>query len=250
VIVDNRLAGRHILITGAGGGIGRSLAQGVACRGARVFAADLSEQAARETAAVVEGAGWCQVDVRDPESVAAMLARAEGKGDGVDGLVNCHGLSNYVPFLEMSLAEWQRLIDVNLTGTFIVGQAVARRMVDQGIRGAIVNISSTLGWVGAPERVHYLASKGGVNMLTRGMALDLAPYGIRVNAVGPGPVVTEMTRPRWDNPAFLEFTNKRTPLGRMGQPEEVVGAVVYFLSEEASWTTGTTLYVDGGWTAQ
>lgn len=238
------------MITGGGGGIGRALAAGLNHSGARVFLADIDAQAARDAAGAVPGSGWSRVDVRDAESVEAMLALAEERGGAVDGLVNAHGLSNYVPFLEMPLAEWQRIIDVNLTGTFIVGQAVARRMVAANIRGAIVNISSTLGWVGAPERVHYLASKGGVNMLTRGMALDLAPHGIRVNAVGPGPVVTEMTRPRWDNPAFLEFTNNRTPLGRMGQPEELVGAVIYFLSEEASWTTGTTLYVDGGWTAQ
>lgn len=248
--MDDRLVDRHILITGGGGGIGRALAQGVAARGARVFIADIDAASARVAAANVRGAGWRQVDVRDPASVQAMVTAAEAHGGAVDGLVNAHGLSNYVPFLEMPLDEWQRIIDVNLTGTFIVGQAVARRMVEEGTEGAIVNIASTLGWVGAPDRVHYLASKGGVNMLTRGMALDLADHGIRVNAVGPGPVVTEMTRPRWDNPDFLEFTNNRTPLGRMGQPDEVVGAVVYFLSEEASWTTGTTLYVDGGWTAQ
>ena len=150
----------------------------------------------------------------------------------------------------MSLEEWERIISVNLTGTFVVGQAVTRQMVDHGVRGAVVNIASTLGWVGAPNRVHYLASKGGVNLLTRGMALDLAPHGIRVNAIGPGAVVTEMTRPRWDDPQMLEATNARTPLGRMGQPDELIGAAVYLLSEEASFTTGTTLYVDGGWTAQ
>ncbi|MDH3398821.1 MAG: SDR family oxidoreductase, partial [Acidimicrobiia bacterium] len=142
------------------------------------------------------------------------------------------------------------IVSVNLTGTFIVGQAVARHMVDRGVAGTIVNIASTLGWVGAPNRVHYLASKGGVNLLTRGMALDLAAHRIRVNAIGPGAIVTEMTRPRWDDPQMLAATNARTPLGRMGQPEELVGAAVYLLSGEASYTTGTTLYVDGGWTAQ
>ena len=150
----------------------------------------------------------------------------------------------------MSLDEWNRIVSVNLTGTFVVGQAVARHMVENGVQGAIVNIASTLGFVGAPNRVHYLASKGGVNMLTRGMALDLAPQGIRVNAIGPGAIVTEMTRPRWDDPKMLAATNARTPLGRMGQPKELMGAAVYLLSEEASFTTGTTLYVDGGWTAQ
>lgn len=248
--MDDRLANRYILITGGGGGIGRALAKGIAGCGATVFLADLDADAVQEAAAQVPGAGWAEVDVRDPQSVQAMLDRAEEHGGSPDGLVNSHGLSEYVPFLDMPLEEWKRVIDVNLTGTFIVGQAVARRMVGGEIQGSIVNIASTLGWVGAPNRVHYLASKGGVNLLTRGMALDLAEHGIRVNAVGPGPVVTEMTRPRWENPDFLAFTNQRTVLGRMGQPEEIAGAVIYFLSDEASWTTGTTLYVDGGWTAK
>lgn len=249
-MADERLGGRHILITGGGGGIGRALAHGLIQAGARVFIADIRGDTAAELAAALPGAGWAEVDVRDQAGVERLVAQAEEHGGPLDGLVNSHGLSTYVPFLELSLAEWQRIIDVNLTGTFIVGQAVARRMVAQGIKGAVVNLASTLGWVGAPQRVHYLASKGGVNMLTRGMALDLAPHGIRVNAIGPGPIVTEMTRPRWGDPEALRATHARTPLGRMGQPEELVGAVIYLLSDEASYTTGITLYIDGGWTAQ
>lgn len=243
-------AGRYILITGGGGGIGSALARGLTNAGARVFIADSRPDAASEVAAALPGTGWAEVDVRNQASVERLVVQAEDHGGFIDGLVNAHGLSTYVPFLELALEEWERIIAVNLTGTFIVGQAVARRMVANGVSGAIVNISSTLGWVGAPNRAHYLASKGGVNMLTRGMALDLAPHGIRVNAIGPGPIVTEMTRPRWGDPEALRATNARTPLGRMGQPEELVGAVIYLLSDEASYTTGTTLYVDGGWTAQ
>lgn len=247
---DQRLAGRHVLITGGGGGIGSALAAGVVAAGASVFVADVDGEAAERTATGLPGAGWAQVEVRDQESVQRLLAAAVAHGGPVDSLIAAHGLSTYVPFLELSLEEWNRIVSVNLTGTFVVGQAVARHMVEQGSGGAIVNLASTLGWVGAPRRVHYLASKGGVNLLTRGMALDLAAHGIRVNAIGPGPIVTEMTRPRWDDPEALAATNARTPMGRMGQPEELVGAVVYLLSDEASYTTGTTLYVDGGWTAQ
>lgn len=249
-MTDQRLAERYILITGGGGGIGTALAKGLADSGARVFVADINPDAAKKVAAEIPGAGWAAVDVRDQADVEQIVSKAVAHGGPLNGLVNAHGLSTYVPFLELSLDEWSRIIDVNLTGTFIVGQTVARHMVEHGTSGAIVNIASTLGWVGGPNRVHYLASKGGVNLLTRGMALDLVSYGIRVNAIGPGPIVTEMTRPRWDNPEALKATNARTPMGRMGQPEELVGAVVYLLSDEASYTTGITLYIDGGWTAQ
>ena len=245
-----RLAERYILITGGGGGIGTALAKGLTEAGARVFIADARAEAAEATADLVSAVGWGEVDVRDQAQVEQLVTQATEQGGPLSGLVNSHGLSTYVPFLELGLEEWQRILDVNLTGTFIVGQAVARQMVKDGIHGAIVNIASTLGWVGGPNRVHYLASKGGVNMLTKGMALDLAAHHIRVNAIGPGAIVTEMTRPRWGNPEGLKATNDRTPMGRMGQPEELVGAVVYLLSEDASFTTGTTLYVDGGWTAQ
>lgn len=249
-MTDQRLAGKYILITGGGGGIGTALAQGLTSAGAKVFVADIKPDVAAKVAAEIPGTGWAEVDVRDQVSVEQMVADAVARGGPLNGLVSAHGLSTYMPFLDLSVEEWSRIIDVNLTGTFIVGQAVARHMVEHGTPGAIVNLASTLGWVGGPNRVHYLASKGGVNLLTRGMALDLVSYGIRVNAIGPGPIVTEMTRPRWDNPEALKATNARTPMGRMGQPDELVGGVIYLLSDEASYTTGTTLYIDGGWTAQ
>jgi NAD(P)-dependent dehydrogenase (short-subunit alcohol dehydrogenase family) len=249
-MTDERLRGRHILITGGGGGIGSALAEGVSASGAAVFLADADSGAVERTASAVGAEGWAGCDARDAAAVESIIDAAYGLGGPIDGLIAAHGLSTYVPFLELSLEEWNRIISVNLTGTFIVGQAVARHMVDHEVHGSIVNIASTLGFVGAPNRVHYLASKGGVNLLTRGMAIDLASQMIRVNAIGPGAIVTEMTRPRWDDPRMLEATNARTPWGRMGQPHELVGAAVYLLSEEASFTTGTTLYVDGGWTAQ
>lgn len=249
-MAGDRLGGRYVLVTGGGGGIGSALAAGAVAAGAAVFIADVDPESAERTATAVGATGWSVCDVREPASVTSLLAAATGEGVPVDGLIAAHGVSTYVPLLELTLEEWNRILSVNLTGTFLVGQAVARHMIERGVRGAIVNLASTLGWVGAPNRVHYLASKGGVNLLTRGMALDLAPFGIRVNAIGPGPIVTEMTRPRWGDPEALAATNARTPLGRMGRPEELVGAVVYLLSQEASYTTGTTLYVDGGWTAQ
>lgn len=245
--MTDRLAGRHILVTGAGGGIGSALARGLAAEGASLFLADIRSEPVESVARDV-AADWTTVDVRDQGSVEAMVAAAAEVAP-LDGLVCAHGLSTYVPFLELPLEEWSRIIDVNLTGDFLVGQAVARSMVSSGTTGSFVMIASTLGWVGAKHRIHYLASKGGVNMLTRGMALDLTEHGIRVNAIGPGAVVTEMTRPRWDDPDALAATEARTPMGRMGQAEELVGGVVYLLSDEASFTTGTTLYIDGGWTA-
>lgn len=248
--MTGRLEGRHVLISGAGGGIGATLARGLHSHGARVFLADIDAESVGGAAGDI-GAGWARVDVRDQASVESMVEAAIDHGGMLDGLVCAHGLSTYVPFLELSEEEWSRIIDVNLTGSFLVAQAVARKMVGAGVRGSFVMIASTLGWVGAKHRIHYLSSKGGVNMLTRGMALDLTEYGIRVNAIGPGAIVTEMTRPRWDDPAALAATEARTPMGRMGQTNELVGGVVYLLAEEeASFTTGTTLYIDGGWTAQ
>lgn len=248
--MTGRLGGRHILITGAGGGIGSTLARGLTDHGARVFLADIDADPLADAAREI-GAGWAQVDVRSQDSIESMTQGAIDHGGMLDGLVCAHGLSTYVPFLELSREEWSRVLDVNLTGSFLVAQAVARRMVAAGVGGSFVLIASTLGLVGAKHRIHYLSSKGGVNMLTRGMALDLTEYGIRVNAIGPGAIVTEMTRPRWDDPAALAATEARTPMGRMGQPNELVGGVVYLLAEdEASFTTGTTLYIDGGWTAQ
>lgn len=226
-MADDRLAGRYVLITGGGGGIGSALAAGVSASGAAVFVADIDAAAAERTASAVDAIGWAVCDVRKSATVAALVDEAHRLGGPISGLVAAHGVGSYVPFLEMSLEEWERIVSVNLTGTFVVGQTVAQHMVDHQVaHGAIVNIASTLGFVGAPNRVHYLASKGGVNLLTRGMALDLAQHGIRVNAIGPGAVVTEMTRPRWDDPDMLAATNARTPMGRMGQPEELTGAVV------------------------
>ena len=248
-MVGQRLAGRHLVVTGAGGGIGSTLARAAANEGAKVHLADVNTDAVRVIAEELD-TQWSQVEVRDKDSVESMVSEAVTVGGPVDGLICAHGLSTYVPFLELEESEWRRIIDVNLTGTFLVGQAVARSMVAAGTSGSFVNIASTLGWVGAKSRVHYLSSKGGVNMLTRGMALDLVEHGIRVNAIGPGAIVTEMTRPRWDDPAALVATNARTPMNRMGQPDELVGGVIYLLSDEASFTTGTTLYIDGGWTAQ
>ncbi len=249
-MTQGRLADRHIVVTGGGGGIGAAVAKGLTEEGAKVFITDIDPESASRAASEIQGTRWAEVDVRDRESVNRMVSQAVDQGGAIDGLVNSHGLSTYAPFLDLPLEEWDRVVGTNLTGTFLVSQAVAQHMVEREIRGSIVNMSSTLGWVGAPHRSHYLASKGGVNMLTRGMALDLVPHGIRVNAIGPGPIVTEMTRPRWGDPEALRATNERIPMGRMGQPEELIGAVTYLLSDEASFTTGITLYIDGGWTAQ
>ena len=247
--MTGRLSDRHLIVTGGGGDIGSALARAVVEEGARVYLADVRPDAAETTAKELD-AGWTDVDVRSRDSISGMVSRATTHGGQVDGLICAHGLSTYVPFLDMEEDEWRRIIDVNLTGTFLVGQAVARSMVSAGVGGSFVNIASTLGWVGAKNRAHYLSSKGGVNMLTKGMALDLVDHGIRVNAIGPGAIVTEMTRPRWDDPDALAATHARTPMDRMGQPDELAGGVIYLLSNEASFTTGTTLYIDGGWTAQ
>jgi NAD(P)-dependent dehydrogenase (short-subunit alcohol dehydrogenase family) len=188
--------------------------------------------------------------VSDPGSVEAAVATAVAQLGGLDVSLDSAGISVTASLLDLDPADWHRVLAVNLTGAFHMGQAAARRMVAQGQGGSIITVTSQLAEVGIPDKTAYLASKGGARSLTIGMALDLAPHGIRANAVAPGPVLTGLTRGRFADDETRRWTLARIPLGRIGDPEDLTGAVLYLASDESRWVTGTTLVVDGGYLAR
>jgi 2-hydroxycyclohexanecarboxyl-CoA dehydrogenase len=246
-----RVDGKVALIAGAGGGIGGAGAEGLGREGAAVVCADINQEAAEATAARIRAAGGhttaCGLDVRDRSAVDAAVAAAVSGFGRLDVLLDCAGVSQTASFLDLDPGEWDRIIAVNLTGMFHLGQAAARQMVPQRSGGSIINVTSQLAEVARPERAAYVASKGGGRSLTHAMALELAPHGIRVNAIAPGPTLTGLTRASYDDPERRRATIGQIPLGRLGQPEDIVGAILYLASDESRWVTGSTVTVDGGY---
>jgi NAD(P)-dependent dehydrogenase (short-subunit alcohol dehydrogenase family) len=245
-----RLQGKAAIVTGAGSGIGAATARRFAAEGAKVAAADVNGTAAQATADAIVKAGGTAVaitaDVCRSADVQAMVDRAWGAFGRVDVLMNNAGVMTITPFLEVTEVEWDRTIATNLKGMFLVGQAVAKRMVQDGKGGSIVNTSSVNAVLCLPTSVPYTVSKGGVKQLTGAMAVALAPYKIRVNAIGPGTIATGMTRGMLADPNTVRAVKSRTPLGRVGEPEEMANIALFLASDEASYITGATIYADGG----
>lgn len=245
-----RLDGKVAALTGAAGGLGRGLARGLAEAGADLLLLGRTQatldEVAREIAALGRRPSAVVCDVTDSKQVQ----RALGAPNHIDVLVNNAGFNAPESFLDVSEENLDAMLGLNLRGAFLAAQAAARAMVAAGGGGAIVNISSQMGHVGGRRRSVYCATKHGVEGLTKAMALDLAEHGIRVNSVAPTFVETPLTRPFFKDPAFRADTEARIPLGRLGEVEDVVGAVVFLASPAAALITGTSLLVDGGWTAQ
>jgi glucose 1-dehydrogenase len=246
-----RLVDKVALVTGAARGIGRACAERFASEGARVVLADVGEEAGRAAAAAMAKAGqealFVRCDVSRKADVEAAVAAAVQAFGRLDVLVANAGIVHAAEFLDLAEADFDRVLAVNLKGVFLAGQAAARQMVKQGGGGAIVNMSSVNAVLAIPNQVPYVVSKGGINQLTRVMALALAPHRIRVNAVGPGTILTELAKTAvLGNREAEKKIMSRTPLGRLGEPDEVARVAAFLASDDASYVTGQTIYPDGG----
>jgi NAD(P)-dependent dehydrogenase (short-subunit alcohol dehydrogenase family) len=243
-MTTGRLADRVALVTGGAAGIGRAITQRFTEEGATVVVLD------RDVAALPpEGVAG---DVTDPDAVAAAVDSTIGRHGGLDIVVNNAGIIGYSRFFDLSLDEWDRIQRTNLTGTFLVSQAAARRMVElEPAPRSILNLASVEGRrvvarTGHPQ-VHYGASKAAIEQLTRALAVELAPRSIRVNALCPGLIRTKFTEEALADPEVSSWLLEHIPLGRPGEPEDVAGAAAFLASDDAAYVTGTSLVVDGGW---
>jgi len=248
-----RLAGRVAIITGAARGIGRAIAEEFAREGAKVVIADVLEGEARKAAEEIKALGAeaiaCRVNVSNVDDVEEMVRITLSNFGRVDVLVNNAGIAIQKEALEMSKEDWQRVVDVNLTGVFLCSQAVGRVMAKQG-GGVIINISSVLGIVAIPLRAAYCATKAGVIGLTKALAVEWSKYGIRVVAIAPGYVATERVIDLLRRGVVNEEALKmRTPMGRLARPEEIAKLAAYLASDDAKYITGETVVIDGGFTA-
>ncbi len=243
------LQGKGVLVAGASRGIGEAAARRFLEEGCRVFicarGAAGVEEAVRELRALGEVHGMA-CDVSDPGDVERLVEAAERFLGGIDVLANNAGVAWQEPFLDITLEHWDRVLAINLRGMFLVAQEVAARMVARGQGGAIVNMSSTNAFEGEAGYAHYNASKGAITMLTRTMATELGPHGIRVNALCPGKIFTPLQGEAEDPEYTARYERERIPLGRSGTVEEVAAAYAFLASDEATFITGEMLVVDGG----
>ena len=245
------LQNKVAIVTGGAKGIGRAIAERFATDGARVVIADIDEKAGQSAAKEIGSvARFVRCDVGDAAEVEDLVKSAVQVSGRTDVLVNNAGIVHGADFLDVTEADFDRVLRVNLKGAFLVGQAVARKMVEQvkagGAPGAIVNMSSVNAVFAIANQVPYSASKGGINQLTKVMALSLAPYGIRVNAIGPGSIMTDMLASVNQDHTARNHLLSRTPLGRIGDPFEIAAIAAFLASDDASYITGQTIYADGG----
>jgi NAD(P)-dependent dehydrogenase (short-subunit alcohol dehydrogenase family) len=245
-----RLKDKVAVVTGAAAGIGLACARRFAAEGAKVVLADIdAEKGAAAAAAIAESgaeARFIACDVGDKAQVDALIAGAAEAYGGLDCAIANAGIVHACDFLELAEEDFDRVIRVNLKGVFLTGQAAARQMVAQGRGGTIINMSSVNAVMAIPAITPYVVAKGGVNQLTKVMALSLVDKGIRVNAIGPGSIMTEVFKTVATDKAAMNKILSRTPMGRVGEPDEVASVAVFLASEDSSYITGQTIYPDGG----
>jgi len=250
--LEINLDGKVAIVTGAGRRSGTPIAKALAAVKAQVVVNDVdlsaAEQVAKDIALLGGKARALAADVRMASEVGEMVQNTIRQMGGIDILVNNAGVVARKPAEELSEEEWDKVIDVNLKGTFLCSQTVAKAMIQKGGGGKIINLSSIMGTVALPPRVAYCASKGGIVALTKDLAAEWAKYRITVNAIAPGWTITEMTHSYFSQEEVRRFLLDRIPLNRLGQPEDIANLAVFLASAYSDYITGQTVHVDGGWT--
>ncbi|ABN78712.1 SDR family oxidoreductase [Cereibacter sphaeroides] len=243
------LTGRTALITGSSRGLGRAFAEGLAGAGARVILNGVNTARLEEAAAEMRAEGFdvltAAFDVADEAAIKAAFETLDAEGIEVDILMNNAGIQFRKPMLELDTADWQRVIDINLTASFVIGREAARRMAARG-RGKIINIGSLTSELARATVAPYTVAKGGIKMLTKAMAAEWGEKGIQSNAIGPGYMVTDMNEALLSNPEFDGWVKARTPMRRWGLPEELAGTAIYLASDASNYVSGQIIYADGG----
>jgi len=250
---DFNLTGKVAMVTGAGRGLGAEIALALAAYGADIIVADRTLAETERTAEAVKALGRrafpAEANLLNVAEIQSMVARAAGEFGRIDILVNNAGVNITQSAIDVTEQAWDTVLDVNLKAVFFCSQAVGRLMIERK-GGKIINVSSQTGTVAIPKRAAYCSSKGGVNQLTKLLALEWAPHGINVNAVAPTFLETPLTKPMFEDKEFRSYVLGNIPLGRIGKPSDVTGAVVFLASPAADLVTGHVLHVDGGWTIQ
>ena len=245
------LTGRTALITGSTRGIGFALAQGLAEAGAAVIVNSRQQDAVTQAVSKLQALGLnargAAFDVADPAGVDAAFEGFDRDGLAIDILINNAGIQHRQPMLDLTLDDWNRVINTNLTAAFVVGRAAARRMVNRGNGGKIINIGSLTSEAGRATVAPYTVAKGGIKMLSKAMAAEWAQFNIQANSIGPGYILTDMNEALINNPSFDAWVKSSNPAQRWGRPEELVGTAIFLASGASSYVNGQIIYVDGGW---
>ena len=248
--MEKRLIDKVLLVTGGAAGLGLSIGHRFAQEGARVVLADVNLEGAQKVAADIEKAGGkaiaVQLDVRNLDQIQNMVDQADKAFGRIDGLVNNAGVFSHTPFLELSEAEYDRMVDIHVKGAFFCSQAVLRYMVNNSLQGTLTHLSSISAYVAFSESAHYCAAKAAIAQLSKVLALEFGPKGIRSNVIAPGTFETQMNSWFMDDPEGREGSLLSIPLHRFGRPEEIAAAAAYLASDEASFFNGATLLIDGG----